>query len=165
MGRDPKRFAIPSQEAIPEGIPYIRHMGLSSSVRHILRIGFFLASLATCAAVDASDLALVGAKIFAAPEEPPIENGTILIHDGLIATVGPAAKVQISRDATVLDCKGLVVTAGFWNSHVHILSPALLHADTLSSPQLAAQLEEMFTRWGFTTVFDIASVLDNTKRI
>jgi imidazolonepropionase-like amidohydrolase len=28
-----------------------------------------------------------------------------------------------------------------------------------------AQLEEMLTRWGFTTVFDIASVLDNTTLI
>jgi imidazolonepropionase-like amidohydrolase len=48
---------------------------------------------------------------------------------------------------------------------VHILTPGLLHAEKLSSQQIASQLEEMLTRWGFTTVFDIASVLDNTTLI
>jgi imidazolonepropionase-like amidohydrolase len=55
--------------------------------------------------------------------------------------------------------------AGFWNSHVHIMTPDLLHAERLSSEQVSSQLEEMLTRWGFTTVFDIASVLENTKLI
>jgi imidazolonepropionase-like amidohydrolase len=59
----------------------------------------------------------------------------------------------------------MVVTAGFWNSHVHILTPGLLRAEGLSSKQITSQLQEMLTRWGFTTVFDIASVLQNTTLI
>src|SRR4029077_6251880 len=35
----------------------------------------------------------------------------------------------------------------------------------LSSQQITSQLEEMLTRWGFTTVFDIASGLDNVTLI
>jgi imidazolonepropionase-like amidohydrolase len=66
---------------------------------------------------------------------------------------------------TVIECKGLVVTAGFWNSHVHILLPGLLHAEKRSPEQISSQLQEMLTRWGFTTVFDIASVLKNTNLI
>ncbi len=57
------------------------------------------------------------------------------------------------------------MTAGFWNSHVHILIPGLLHAEKLSSEQITSQLQAMLTRWGFTTVFDIASVLENTTLI
>jgi imidazolonepropionase-like amidohydrolase len=57
------------------------------------------------------------------------------------------------------------VIAGFWNSHVHILLPGLLHSENLSSEQITSQLQEMLTRWGFTTVFDIASVLQNTNLI
>jgi imidazolonepropionase-like amidohydrolase len=45
------------------------------------------------------------------------------------------------------------------------LTSGLLHAEKLSSEQIASQLEEMLTRWGFTTVFDIASVLTNTNLI
>src|SRR6266481_5539778 len=113
----------------------------------------------------ASDLALVGAKIYLSPSEPPIESGTILVHSGHILSVGPIAEIKVPRGTTVIDCKGLAITAGFWNSHVHILLPGLLHAENLSAPQLTQQLEEMLTRWGFTTVFDIASVLNNTNLI
>ncbi len=114
---------------------------------------------------QASDLALVGAKIYLSPTDPPIENGSILVHGGHILAVGPSAQIKVPRGMAVIDCKGLVVTAGFWNSHVHILTPALVHAEKLSSEQIASQLEEMLTRWGFTTVFDIASVLQNTNLI
>jgi hypothetical protein len=74
----------------------------------------------------ASDLALVGAKIYPSPTEPPIENGSILMHQGQILAVGPAHAIKIPRGATIIDCKGLIVTAGFWNSHVHIFTPGLL---------------------------------------
>jgi imidazolonepropionase-like amidohydrolase len=57
-----------------------------------------------------------------------------------------------------------VVTAGFWNSHIHILNSRLLHAEKLSSGEISSQLEQMLIRWGFTTVFD-TSVLDNTNNI
>jgi imidazolonepropionase-like amidohydrolase len=113
----------------------------------------------------ASDLALVGAKIYLSPSEPPIESGTILVHGGHIASVGPIAEIKVPRGTTVIDCKGLVVTAGFWNSHVHILLPGLVHAEKASSEEITSQLQEMLTRWGFTTVFDIASVLKNTNLI
>jgi len=113
----------------------------------------------------ASDLALVGARIYLSPSEPPMESGTILIHSTHILSVGPMAEIKVPHGTTVIDCKGLVVTAGFWNSHVHILLPGLLHAEKLSSDQLTSQLQQMLTRWGFTTVFDIASVLQNTNLI
>jgi len=109
-----------------------------------------------------SDLALIGAKIYPSPTESPIDNGSILIRDDQILAVGPSPTIKIPRDATVIDCKGMVVTAGFWNNHVHILTPALLHVGDSGIPELNEQLDTMFNRWGFTTVFDVASVLDNT---
>ena len=79
--------------------------------------------------------------------------------------MGPVAEIKVPRGSTIIDCKGLVLTAGFWNSHVHVLLPGLLHAENLSSAQITSQLQEMITRWEFTTVFDIASVLQNTDLI
>jgi imidazolonepropionase-like amidohydrolase len=113
----------------------------------------------------APDLALVGARIYLSPGAPPIDNGTILLRGALIAAVGPSSKVKIPRDTKVIDCKGLFVTAGFWNSHVHILLPVLLHADQRPSAEITSQLEAMLTRWGFTSVFDLGSVLRNTVLI
>jgi imidazolonepropionase-like amidohydrolase len=129
---------------------------------------FLLWILFACHPSPASDLALVHARIYPSPTEPAIEDGTILVHDGRITAVGPSATTKpprFARAVTVIDCKGLVVTAGFWNSHVHIFTPRLLHAEGLSSSELSSQLEKMLTRWGFTTVFDIASVLDNTNAV
>lgn len=110
----------------------------------------------------ASDLALIGAKIYPSPTESPIENASILIHDDRILAVGPSPAVKIPRAAIILDCKGLVVTAGFWNSHVHVLTPGLLHVHEFSATELDEQLDKMLNRWGFTTVFDLGSVLENT---
>ena len=124
-----------------------------------------LCVLFACDLSRASDLVLVGARIYSSPTETPIENGAILVHDGRILAVGPSASMKFPRGATVVDCGGLVITAGFWNSHVHILTPSLLHAEKLPSDQITSQLEDMLTRWGFTTVFDIASVLENTTLI
>ena len=117
---------------------------------------------------SASDFALVHAKVYSSPTDPPIEDGTILLHNGRIRALGPSANTKVPRLAravTVIDCHGLVVTAGFWNSHVHLFTQGLLHAEKQPSGEISSQLDQMLTRWGFTTVFDIASVLDNTNNI
>jgi len=123
---------------------------------------FTLFAAAAPPSAGASDLALVGANIYPSPDQALIQNGSILIHDGKVQAVGPANSIRIPTGATQIDCKNLTVTAGFWNSHVHILPPPLLHAKQSSAADLNAELDKMFNRWGFTTVFDIASVLDNT---
>jgi imidazolonepropionase-like amidohydrolase len=139
---------------------YVLEMRVGLALSLLLVLAFFAALQS-----HASDLALVGGKIYLFPSEPPIESGTILIHSGHILAVAPIAEIKVQSDTTVIDCKGLVVTAGFWNSHVHILLPGLLHAEKLSSEQIASELQQMLTRWGFTTVFDIASVLQSTNLI
>jgi imidazolonepropionase-like amidohydrolase len=106
----------------------------------------------------AADLAIVDARIYPAPDAAPIEHGTVLMRDGRIAAVGPSATVAVPAQATVIDGKGRFVTAGFWNSHVHILAVPLREAATRPASELDAALATMLTRWGFTTVFDIASL-------
>ncbi len=116
---------------------------------------------------SASDLELTHARIYTAPDQPPIADGTILIHDGSIVAVGPATTFKLPRTGRnrVIDCTGMTLTAGFWNSHVHIFTKGLLHAERSTPAALHAELQRLFTRWGFTTVFDIASVLANTNLI
>jgi len=135
-------------------------------IRSVLALLLWTVAASMC--VFSSDVALVHAKIYPSPTDAPIEDGTILVHNGRITAVGPSATIKpprFARAVTVLNCQGLIVTAGFWNSHVHFLTPGLLHADKRSSDEISSQLDQMFTRWGFTTVFDIASVLDNTNNI
>ena len=120
--------------------------------------------LAGVLALHASDLALVGARIYPTPDALPLANGTILIHDGRIASIGTGVP-KLPAGAQRIDCAGLVITAGFWNSHVHVTEPKWENAAALPPAQLRDQLRDMFTRWGFTTVFDTGSSLANTKTI
>src|ERR1700692_1392849 len=62
-------------------------------------------------------LAIEHARIYVSPNDPPIEDGTVLVRDGLIAAVGK--QVAVPADATIEPCDHCVVTAGFWNAHVH----------------------------------------------
>lgn len=120
------------------------------------------------ASSGAADLALTHARIYLSPTTPPLEDGTILIHNGRIRAVGPSAHTRILRlirRVTVIDCQGKTITAGFWNSHVHILTPVLLHSELRSNEVVSSELDQMFTRWGFTTVFDTGSILSNTNAI
>ncbi|MEN1939804.1 amidohydrolase family protein [Luteimonas sp. MJ174] len=115
--------------------------------------------------VFAADTALVGARIYPAPDAAVIERGTILVRDGRIAAVGTEAAVPVPEGAQVIDARGQVVTAGFWNSHVHLLAPAFREDPPRPAAEVEAALQAMFTRWGFTTVFDIASFGGNAPRL
>lgn len=117
------------------------------------------------ATAEAADWALVHARIYASPDAVPIADGIILIHDGRIAAAGGRGAVRVPRDAERIDVHGGTVMAGFWNSHVHLMTPPLLNADKRSDADLTQELTRMLTRWGFTTVFDIASQLSNTNLI
>ena len=110
----------------------------------------------------AADLALFGGAVYPSPEASAIPDGVILIHDGRITSVGPRSSVRIPLGVQRLDCSGRFIAAGFWNSHVHIFTPGLLHVNEETAAGLNEQLDAIFNRWGFTTVFDLASVLKNT---
>ena len=110
-------------------------------------------------------LALTGAKIYTSPTEPPITNGLIVVREGKIVAVGQRSALKIPKGAAVLDCTGRYVTAGFQNSHVHFTEPKWVDAAHLPPARLARQFEEMLTRYGFTTVVDTASFIQNTAAL
>jgi imidazolonepropionase-like amidohydrolase len=110
-------------------------------------------------------LALVGGTLYQNPTDQPIRDATVLVQDGKIAAVGPRASVQVPAAAERIDASGLTITAGFWNSHVHFMQRKWRDAAKVPAAELAAQLQEMLTRYGFTSVFDTGSTWDNTRRI
>jgi imidazolonepropionase-like amidohydrolase len=102
------------------------------------------------------DLALVGAKIYASPTSPPIADGTVLIRDGKIIAVGTRRDIKVPPSDSVIDCKGLTLTAAFWNCHVHFIEPKWQGADGMPAGQFNQQMEQMITSHGFAHVYDIA---------
>ena len=105
-------------------------------------------------------LVIQHARIYTSPTDPAIPDGTVLIQDGRIATVGP--DVSVPSNATILPCNHCVVTAGFWNAHVHFTEPKWTASNWKSRDILDAQLVDMLTSRGFTTVVDTGSNLIDT---
>jgi len=110
---------------------------------------------ATGTACLAADVAVVHAKVYAAPGAKPLADATVLIHDGRIAAV--ARRVALPKGTTVLACDGCVVMAGFWNAHVHFIEPNWMGVATLAPATLERQLQDMLTHSGFTSVVDTGS--------
>ncbi len=100
-------------------------------------------------------LAIEHARIYVSPTDPPIDDGSILIRNGLIVAVGK--QIDIPPGAPQLPCSGCVVTAGFWNAHVHFSEPKWAGAEFKSAATLNAQLVDMFLRRGFATIVDLGS--------
>src|SRR5580658_6938888 len=100
-------------------------------------------------------LAIEHARIYTSPSDLPIPDGTVLIVNGRIASVGP--DVTVPQGATVLPCDHCVVTAGFWNAHVHFTEPKWAMAEWQPANKLNSQLTDMLASRGFTTVVDTGS--------
>jgi imidazolonepropionase-like amidohydrolase len=64
-----------------------------------------------------------------------------------------------------IDCAGLVVVAGFQNSHVHFTEEKWTDAGAQAASSLTRQLQAMLTSHGFATVVDTASLLANTMAL
>jgi imidazolonepropionase-like amidohydrolase len=143
----------------------VRPRGLMSA----LAVFLFCMSSSLCAQ-EKSDtarqhLALVGGQIYPDPFSKPISNGIVLIENGKITAVGTKNRVHVPPGFDTVDCTGRTIVAGFWNSHVHFTEPKWEGAASLPATQLNAQLQQMLTRYGFTSVVDTGSDLPNTVAI
>jgi imidazolonepropionase-like amidohydrolase len=105
---------------------------------------------------------LHGARIYPGPDAPAIARGVVVVRGGTIAAVGVEGQVQVPAGARMIDCSGLTVTAGFWNTHVHFTEANWLSADSGSAAELTARLRAMLTRWGVVRAIDTGSPLANT---
>ena len=102
-------------------------------------------------------LVIQHARVYTSPDAAPLEDGTVLVRDGRIAAVG--SEVAVPAGAQVVPCNGCVVMAGFWNAHVHFTQAKWNWAVWKPGPVLNAQLADMLTSRGFTTVVDVGSDL------
>ena len=118
--------------------------------------------LAVSPGAIAQTLVLKGGSVYASPEATPISDAVIVTSAGVITAVGRAGEVQIPPDARVIDCSGKTIVAGFWNSHVHFTEAVWKDAGNAPAAPLTAHMQEMLTRWGFTTVWSLGSNPDDS---
>jgi imidazolonepropionase-like amidohydrolase len=112
-----------------------------------------------------ADLVITNVRIIAGPDAPVLENASILVRGDRIDRVEPGSASGFGPDIAVIDGGGATALAGFWNMHVHLVTPVFLDADGFDDPTLEAELKRAFTQWGFTTVFDLASTVETASQL
>ena len=127
--------------------------------------GILLAVLACTAILSAQDssatIALVGARVVDGTGAAPIANATLLITDGRIDRIGPAASLKVPAGAKRIDVAGKYIIPGLINSHGH-----LSNGDS-SLPvydQIIQQLR-LYPRFGVTTVYALGDDGKESVRI
>ena len=78
----------------------------------------------SCIAQEERALALVGGAVYVSPTSAPLSDAVVVVSRGTITAIGNRSNVQVPQGARVIDCTGKSLTAGFWNSHVHLTEPA-----------------------------------------
>ncbi|MGY4479857.1 amidohydrolase family protein [Bradyrhizobium sp. USDA 3364] len=123
-----------------------------------LRLALFLIGSAIASvAAHAETVVLRGGTLYASADAAALPDAVIVMTDGVISAVGKSGDVHLPTDARVIDCTGKTVVAGFWNSHVHFTESAWHNAGEAPAAPLTEHMQEMLTRWGFTTVWDLGS--------
>ena len=106
---------------------------------------------------------LHAARVYPAPDAAPIDDALVVWRGHTIVAVGRRGEVATPAGARTLPgCDGGTLVAGFHNSHVHFIGPPW---DAEGVGDTAAQeraLVDTYTKWGFTTVADLASDRDAT---
>ena len=110
------------------------------------------------------ELALVGGTAYPSPAQVPVRDAVVLVGGSKILEIGTRAHVPIPDGVKTFDCSGRFLTAALWNSHVHFFERKWAEASAISAHDLRRQLRD-FTRYGFTSVFDLSSPWENTSRI
>jgi imidazolonepropionase-like amidohydrolase len=106
---------------------------------------------------------LRAARVYPAPDAAPIDDALVVWRGGTITAVGRRGEVAVPPGArSVPGCDGGTLVAGFHNSHVHFIGAPWDAGSTGDPAAQARALVETYTKWGFTTVADLASDRDAT---
>lgn len=64
-------------------------------------------------------LALVGGTLVDGTGRAPIEDAAVVIDGEHIVAAGPRSRVEIPKDAAIIDAKGKTILPGLWDMHAH----------------------------------------------
>jgi imidazolonepropionase-like amidohydrolase len=89
-------------------------------VMKIASVVGLLGGLILATPADAQTTALRGARVIDGSGGAPIDNATIVIRDGRIVAIGPAAGTPVPSGAEVVDYIGKTIIPGIISDHSHV---------------------------------------------
>lgn len=112
------------------------------------------ASSLSAAPASSRIVAFTGARVIDGTDRPPIDNATILVRDGMVSAIGPAARVTIPPGAERVSLAGKTITPGLVNTHGHVGNTVGLQQGHYSAQNVQRDLET-YAAYGVTTVFSL----------
>ncbi len=97
-----------------------------------------------------STVVFTGARLIDGTGRAPLEQGTLVISNGRVATIGARSAVKIPAGAVRVDVTGKTIVPGLINAHAHVNADPESNLPVRS--QLIAQLR-LYADYGVTTVF------------
>jgi imidazolonepropionase-like amidohydrolase len=98
--------------------------------------------------------AFTGARVIDGTTRAPVDNATILVRDGRIVSVGPAASVTIPAGAERVALAGKTVIPGLVNAHGHVGNVIGLEQGKYSAENVRKDLRT-YAAYGVTTVYSL----------
>jgi imidazolonepropionase-like amidohydrolase len=97
--------------------------------------------------------AFVGARVWDGRTSAPVDGATLVIEDGRVAALGPAASTPVPSGAERVDVAGRTIVPGFINAHGHVGDTRGLKAapEFYTEGNLRSQLT-LYAQYGITTV-------------
>ena len=103
--------------------------------------------------------ALTGVRIIDGTGQAPVEDGTILISEGLITAAG--AGVEVPDGATTVDLAGKTVMPGIVNAHGHVQHVT----ETIPMRDDLVRRLQMYSNYGVTTVVSLGQQQDDQAEV
>jgi imidazolonepropionase-like amidohydrolase len=111
---------------------------------------------------EAANLRIEQVTVISPERAEPLREATVVIRDDRIVAVGAGEAIPAASGETVIDGKGLYVTPGLIDSHVHLMEvPGMTPAQEQAHPVIAkaarAQFPRSYLLYGYTTIVDLIS--------
>jgi len=112
-------------------------------------------------------LLITNVKIFDGISDHLSKTSSVLIEDNKIAKISEKA-INPSKNTTVIDGKGMVMTPGFIDIHAHVMLQesfaTFLQRDSFYIAYIATREAEKYLMHGFTTIRDLAGNTFSLKK-
>lgn len=103
-------------------------------------------------------LAFTGFQLIDGLGAAPVADAVLVVRDGRIESVGPAAEVQIPPGATVTDLSGKFVTPGLILTHGHVgMAKGLESGPQYNTRENITDQLKLYARYGVTSAVSLGS--------